>query len=275
MNPVTLNMQTRYAVQIGDPGSIHVALIGCGGTGSFLALHLARLAWDWRERHSQDIRLLFIDPDRVEEKNVGRQNFAPCEISQAKAVQLAHRYSLAFGLPIEALAERFTTAAINPMLSTWDALRIVVGAVDNAAARQAIHTALSNSPGKFWWIDCGNHHDAGQVLIGNRVGLQAPEINPLGFCSALPAPSTQHPELLDAEPDTPDTAVSCADLALADAQSLMVNQATASWAINFVHRLLLRRLDVYATYFDLATGSARSLAITGNGHGRDRKQARS
>lgn len=65
---------------------------------------------------------------------------------------------------------------------------------------------------------------------------------------------------------TPDGPVdlSCADLALADVQSLMVNQAVAGWAATYLAQLLLSHdLDVYATYFDLVAGSARSLPITG------------
>lgn len=65
-------------------------------------------------------------------------------------------------------------------------------------------------------------------------------------------------------PAVPDAiGLSCADLALADVQSLMVNQAVAGWAASYIARLLISHdLDVYATYFDLVAGSARSLAIT-------------
>jgi len=43
-----------------------------------------------------------------------------------------------------------------------------------------------------------------------------------------------------------------------------VNQMTAGWAASYVYRMLIGKdLDVYATYFDLVTGSARSVGITG------------
>ena len=71
----------------------------------------------------------------------------------------------------------------------------------------------------------------------------------------------QHPELLDPEP-VRASAASCAELTLADVQGLMVNQAVAGYAAQYVYRLLLSRdLDIYATYFDLVAGSARSEPI--------------
>lgn len=55
---------------------------------------------------------------------------------------------------------------------------------------------------------------------------------------------------------------SCAELATREAQSLMINQMMAGWMANYLTRLLVSRdLDIYATYIDLVTGSARSMAI--------------
>ena len=52
------------------------------------------------------------------------------------------------------------------------------------------------------------------------------------------------------------------DLALADTQSLMIKQALATYAEQYPYRLVVSGdLDISATYFDLATGSARSATI--------------
>lgn len=146
-------------------------------------------------------------------------------------------------------------------------LTLICGCVDNAAAREVIAGVAPNySP--TWWLDGGNHDHSGQVLLGNK-DIQAPEISPLGVCSALPLPSVQCPNLLNpplrelAEFEAGEGVLSCADLALADVQGLMVNQAVAGWMAVYVSRLLINRdLDIYATYFDLITGSARSNAIS-------------
>ena len=103
-----------------------VTLAGCGGTGSFLALHLARLAYHARERHGLDVRLAFVDPDVVEEKNVGRQNFCPAEVGQPKAQRLMARYNRAFGLSIRAHVGRFEGDMVVEGVRTRGAFCLVV-----------------------------------------------------------------------------------------------------------------------------------------------------
>lgn len=254
----SLNFERRYPVQIGEPDGYYITLVGCGGTGSFVALHLARLAYHLREQKGLTLHLCFIDPDVVEAKNIGRQNFCPAEIGQYKAVTLAQRYSAAFGLEIMALPQAFAAGTVS-VFSGAHPFTLVVGCVDNAPARRGLAAVCADR--QFWWLDCGNHEHAGQVLLGNR-DIAQPEIT-LGFCGALPLPSVQHPELVESASE--ETVESCAELALREAQSLMVNQAVATFAAQYVYRLLVSRdLDVYATYFDLLSGGARSLGITEN-----------
>src|SRR5512141_2416581 len=60
--------------------SLTIHLIGCGGTGSWLAPHLARITKLLQEVHHINVRLAFWDYDTVEEKNIFRQNFCEAEI---------------------------------------------------------------------------------------------------------------------------------------------------------------------------------------------------
>lgn len=248
----TLKMAQRYRIEIGRPGRIGILLVGCGGTGSFLALHLARMAYHARAR-GLDIQMMFVDHDVVEEKNIGRQNFCCAEIGRSKAAALASRYSRAFGLEISYRDTEFKPVML---VEKKDDLKLICGCVDNAAARRLISSVVPNYA-QTWWLDGGNHDHSGQVMLGNK-NIQTPEISPLGVCSALPLPGVQCPELLQDAPVRTDD-LSCADLALADAQGLMVNQAVAGWMAVYVSRLLVSRdLDLMATYFDLVSGSARS-----------------
>jgi len=254
---LTLTPEKRYPVQIGEPDGYFITLVGCGGTGSFLALHLARLAYHLQERKGIRLNLLFVDPDVVEAQNIGRQNFCPAEIGAKKAWTLEQRFNAAFGLDIHAAAAPFAADLLGS--PRGHPFRLVIGCVDNATARREIAEQVSLREGRVWWLDCGNHEHSGQVLLGNRADLTKPEIT-LDFCGGLPLPVVQHPELLETEPEV--QAESCAELALRDAQSLMVNQAVATFAAQYVYRLLVTRdLDVYATYFDLVSGSARSVGI--------------
>jgi hypothetical protein len=44
-------------------------------------------------------------------------------------------------------------------------LTICIGAVDNPEARAEIAKVLDNGKTTFW-LDCGNHYESGQVLLG-------------------------------------------------------------------------------------------------------------
>ncbi|MCK9629259.1 MAG: PRTRC system ThiF family protein [Bacteroidales bacterium] len=254
----TLALEKRHTVELGDMRQNGILLVGCGGTGSFLALHLARLAWHLRERNGQSLPLTFVDPDRVELQNVGRQNFCPAEIGQYKAWTLMRRYNAAFGLDIQAHTQPF-----DREMAYQQRVRIVAGCVDNGAARSAIADAVLRCNGKVWWLDAGNHEFSGQILLGNSETAR-PQISPvMRACTDLPLPSVTHPELLEIHPRGELAGESCAELALRDAQSLMINQMMAGWMANYLTRLLVSRdLDVQATYIDLVTGAARSVAIT-------------
>lgn len=269
--------ERRYRIEIGRPERILIVLVGCGGTGSFLALHLARLMYHAREQHGLNMQMMFVDRDQVEEKNIGRQNFCCAEMGQDKARTLAVRYNRAFGLGIGFRVQRFEELEMEALLKGQDrTFMLICGCVDNTPARRTIADAVGQR--RVWWLDGGNHDHSGQVLIGNRGDIERPVISPLGMCVDVPLPSVQCAELVDAptqaQAPTPRRSTggpspasgreeSCAELALADVQGLMVNQAVAGWMAVYVSRLLISRdLDVMGTYFDLVSGSARSVGIT-------------
>jgi len=262
----TIAVYQHLPISIGDVRHVRLVLVGCGGTGSFFAQHAARLAWHARDK-GITFDMLFVDPDAVEERNVGRQLFVPAEVGHPKAQVLATRYSRAFGLRIGWHVDKFGHSHVARGLHPRDdRLYLVVGCVDNTDARAAIDESLSilarsdrRGSHIYWWLDCGNHDTNGQVCIGNRDDDEFEIVEPFG-CIGLPFPGRQHPELVDRR--IREKPRSCADDLVIDVQSLMVNQAVAGWAATYLYRLVVSRdLDSYATYFDLATGSARSLYI--------------
>jgi PRTRC genetic system ThiF family protein len=262
-----MQIERHYPIMIGNPPRILVILVGCGGTGSFYALHLARIAY--HIKLTQDIKLdiLFVDHDKVEHKNVGRQNFCPAEIGTYKAQTLATRYNRAYGLDIEAWNLPYTFQLFNDQVAphyNYDqhGFALIVGAVDNHKARLEIHRTVEETRPSLWWLDAGNHEHSGQVALGNSVHVDRPQISFMQFCSELPAPSIQEPGLL--KPPLEDLGyLSCADLVTQDTQSLLINQSMAGHLACYTMRLLITRdLDRYATYVDLETGTARSLFIT-------------
>jgi PRTRC genetic system ThiF family protein len=244
-------------------------LVGCGGTGSWLAPSVARIARVLQEQ-GKAANLWFVDPDTVEEKNIPRQNFCQAELGQHKAATLAGRLSAAWGVDIRVSRERFSPAKISGShWIGWDSLTVVIGCVDNAAGRKELAKALqynrAGSPHRAWWLDCGNAEHSGQVLFGsaaNRSQLDGAMVSGK-ICRALPAPSLVAPDLLKARPEESGrNNLSCAEMQLANAQSLAVNQMVASVATDYLLRIVFGGLKRFGTYFNLESGSMRSLYCT-------------
>lgn len=148
-----------------------------------------------------------MDFDTVESTNIPRQNFCDADLGLYKAQVLALRYGLAWGEDIAAIIEPFQRSFIT---KDYRSLNVVVGAVDNAAARGEIAAALGKNSAedvpRTWYLDCGNSNESGQVLLGSAVtekqmAYAFPRLENQGqfrplFCAAIPSPSIQHPELL-------------------------------------------------------------------------------
>lgn len=269
-------------LKIASPEQHHALkfyLVGCGGNGSWLAPHLVRLARFLRETRQMKVHLTFIDPDVVEMKNVFRQNFGEAEVGGHKAELLALRYSAAWGQGIHVHSTQF----IKEMMQLeYGDLGVIVGCVDNAAARRTIADALDQSVRlrgdeglpRLWWLDAGNGEETGQVLFGAARNLRQlqyafPYYPDQSFCVNLPAPDLQHPELLQAQMEetsnqTKDPANSCAEMLLSGDQSPSINAMVANIAATYLWHLFAdpKGLTTFATYCNLNVLSARSRYIT-------------
>lgn len=262
-------IEKRHRLFVPDLARVAIMLVGCGGTGSYAALHLAQLA----STAPFPVDLVFVDPDIVEVGNLGRQNFCPAEVSQPKAATLARRYGYAYGLAITSVVERFEPEMVKRYRAIQEdyaenVATILVGCVDNAAARLALHQAThpahqrTRVEGNLYWLDAGNDHNFGQIIIGNSPAAR-PQANALGAVVALPLPSVQEPGLLRDDGDAP-AGDSCAELVAAGVQARTVNKMMAAWLDVYLERLLVSRdLDFMRTVLDQRSGTAHSYAITG------------
>jgi PRTRC genetic system ThiF family protein len=257
-----LTIEPTYRVLLGEPAGFHLVLVGVGGTGANLALILGRLAFHARQRHLP-LRLTFVDPDIVAPVNLGRQPFCPAELGLNKAVCLAQRLNLAFGLAITAVPQPFQAemALANRQAVERNWRTLLLGCVDNHLARRELARAVARRQGEWWALDCGNAYSSGQVLIGNLADAGRLRLDKLGLCSGLPAPYLQEPALLAPEPDEP--AVSCAALAEQGEQSLLVNVQAAAVAGQLVHDFIFQRQVVQmAVAFNLSPFIMRATPIT-------------
>jgi PRTRC genetic system ThiF family protein len=230
-----------------------ILVVGLGGTGSILARHVARMIYDMRERRlDTPERIVFIDPDVVEMKNVGRQMFTASDVGQHKAQLLATRFNHALGLKIEWANEPFDPETYGGRYQG----RIIMGAVDNSEARRAISKAHGI------WIDAGNHFDSGQVVIGTETELSEFEIARGHEWRELPNAALIFPELLEPDP-VPQRDLSCAELVEIGEQHLLVNEMMAAISAQYLYKLLHRQpVETFLTYVDTSALVMRSVAIS-------------
>jgi PRTRC genetic system ThiF family protein len=274
MTQSNLLTSTSQPVQLRIPdfNRVYITLVGCGGTGSHIASGLAAIAQALVER-SIAVDLFFVDPDRVEAKNVGRQLFSPSDLGRNKAEVLAERFNGAYGLRIMCAARTVDTLDLLPNPAMRDDLHIVIGAVDNPAARatiagvvKAAHETTGGTQvahGRLWWLDCGNENHSGQVLLGN-VALKSAMRGAiaLGLIDRLPAPNLVYPDLVATPRSRKVKTASCAELTAAGEQSLMINRLVAAWALSMLHDFLITRdLRYFGAAIDQQWGGMRVYTI--------------
>jgi PRTRC genetic system ThiF family protein len=275
VNEIDLSFARSAVLMPKEHTKLRIIQVGAGGTGSFAALAIARFMYELKES-GKAVELLIVDPDRVESGNIPRSNFCSAEMGSFKAQTLAKRITLAWGLECS-YANEFFDAEVHLKQSSGDyrALTVIVGCVDNHLARLEMHSAVEQLQGyrsddapNIWWIDGGNGKYSGQVLLGSTTKRFKPENHFVGssICRSLPAPSLVHPELLTPQEKKTRHNVdplSCPQRIRLGDQSLNVNQRVAVEIGEMLTSMFLTlNLRRFATYFDLETGTSRSLYCT-------------
>lgn len=278
MNGIDLSFAQAAVVMPKEYNKLRIIQVGAGGTGSFAALAIARLMYELKES-GKAVELLIVDPDLVENGNIPRSNFCAAEIGSFKAQTLAKRIALAWGLECHYANEAFDAEVhLKDSAGDYRALTVIVGCVDNHFARKEMHRAVeqlqgyrSDDASNIWWIDGGNGKASGQVLLGSTTKRIKPEqhITGTSICRSLPAPSLVHPDLLEKEKPHSKAEISdglsCPDRIRLGEQSLNINQRVAvEMAEMLTAMFLTHNLRRFATYFDLETGTSRSLYCTPN-----------
>lgn len=159
-----------------------IVIVGCGGTGSNLAPMLSRMLL----KH----KILLIDGDRVEARNVERQTFQEFDIGMNKARALAKKLNSNFknehyfydnyiedyvGLKQEMMKvyhhnhsfERSIYDDESKLNNEHNEYIILIGCVDNNATRAILEETYINLIDKCYYIDAGNESDYGTVLVSD------------------------------------------------------------------------------------------------------------
>jgi PRTRC genetic system ThiF family protein len=274
---IDLSFSEAAVVMPKEYSRLQFLVIGAGGTGSFAVPAIGRLMYELRKQQDKPVEMLIVDPDVVESSNIPRSNFCAAEVGRFKAQTLATRITLAWGIETGFSSEKFDPEMhLKPSSNDYRSLTVIVGCVDNHLARRDIHRSIeesrcngtSDAPA-IWWIDAGNGKSSGQVLLGSDTKRRKPDQHFTGtsICRSLPAPSLVHPDLLEPEKTPARAAISdglsCPERIHLGEQSLNINQRVAVEMAEMLAAMFLSRsLKRFATYFDLESGTSRSLYCT-------------
>ena len=244
----------KESAQIGS-SKFHLVLVGCGGTGSFLAGHIARLLTG--SVIGETIGdILLIDGDSVEPKNVGRQLFSKRDIGKNKAEVLANRYNQAFGLDICWYPEFLTRDNFSEIIphSSRNHPVLILGCLDTAAARKIILDKVMDKWGnQAWWLDAGNGQYAGQIVLGSTGSIEKISSGIGAYLvEYLPYPPLVFPDLVNPVQDI-EKPLSCAEMLQSEEQSLNVNALVAGLMAEMLRLFLTGDLSYNIVQLDISS----------------------
>lgn len=233
---------------------IQVMVIGVGGTGSFLLAELVALSQTLKELGKKPFQIKVFDDDVVEPHNVFKQKFFEADIGKYKAEVLVNRINRAYGSDVE-----FYTEKLYDIHTANDTLpNIIISCVDNVQSRIQIDKSIKKNIAKrigsgynniFYWIDCGNSKDFGQVFLSSYTEKKKKD---------------RLPSIVDLNPLMKDdvTAPSCSMRAALLQQSFMINKMTGVLAIQMLATMFLDwRLEYSQIYFSLKKMSIKTNKI--------------
>ncbi len=229
--------------------AVKIIMIGAGGTGGYIAPHLYRLL------HTLDrtVKVIIIDGDIIEQKNIVRQNFICSDLGRNKARVLAERYASAFGMEVYYIPEFIENEIRLLELLKPDShftrisyyqqeLVILIGAVDNNKSRQMCHNVFQKLD-DIIYIDSGNGQYTGQIVCGIRCH---------GKTYYKPVADI-YTDILENTDKFP-TELSCAEAAVSAPQSIVANIMAATAVISYIYNILvLGRIEVERVTFSTKT----------------------
>lgn len=240
---------------------ISITVIGCGGTGSLLLTRLARLDYGLKQLQMPGISVTCYDDDIVEPQNIGRQNFHPTDIGQQKAFCLVSKINNAFNLDWKAMPNRVNENNINTVLKS----NIIITCVDNAETRHLIASKNVdqrnhydyNTP--FYWLDCGNGKDFGQVILSTFYPIEQPNEN---SNSELPSVIDLYGDLNQYDTEEQQGIVSCSFIDSILKQDLFINDEIALKSSKLLWKLLKNTaIDIHGYIINQSQGKTLPLLI--------------
>lgn len=208
----------NIVVNVGD--KILVILIGVGGTGASLAYEISHFVKNYPNK---EFKILFIDGDRVEEKNLNRQRFVMQDVGGFKSSVTSNRCMNAYDIDILT-----STEYIDKDLDLYEIMDdfsdyypIILGCSDSLKLRYLISNAITSKENNrnLVYIDGGNDEDRGQVVC--TIIKDGKEVTPSFFNLFPEALEDVHKAKLVTE-------LSCDELMVSAPQTKGANMASAA-----------------------------------------------
>lgn len=223
-------------------------LIGCGGTGTWLSMGLARMA-----EYGIDGKcaLILVDGDSYEPKNVERQQFyALGNKAEVKAEELAPQFPNTFIMAEPSFVVEEAEEGVEGIISATDLIEegdVIYTAVDNFAARKAVFDAaqaLDNVD-----VFTGGNDDA---LFGSTYHYKRRD-----GVDVTPHPGVFHDEFVN-PPDKNPGDMNCQERMEEEGsvQLLATNMAVASLLLGRTKKTIIdgEEDEEAEIYFDLGVG---------------------
>ena len=238
-----------------------ITVVGCGGTGGFVAEGLCRLF------QGREANIVLVDHDRVEPHNLLRQNFYAEDVGKFKSQALADRLAKAYNRPVGYSVYPFKEYDMNAPGAVLPRPDRVRREPHHRLRRQRRRTAghgrvPAGAPGPL------AHRRGQRHQLGPGAGRQRGRPGGLGGAPLRgrdlppgPAPTLQRPDLLTAVSTRPPDVDCAAALDLTD-QDPTINQMMASLVLQVVRRMVAGTCPFMALYLDMDLGTVTPTYVT-------------
>jgi hypothetical protein len=207
-----------------------VFIIGVGGTGGFLAPALTRLVS--YHPSSENAKVIFIDGDEFEDRNMTRQIVGPAQVGLNKARAMVDLCNYQGLTNVECVEDFISMGSFAPLINMSNC-PLVVCSVDNDATRlDIINTLISSCRSKdFLFITPGNS-DGAEFVRGQTLWFGCVDGNNIGLNPALVYSNIEKPE------DSIPKKGSCALLAPSRPQLISANVMAAAITLSVIQNIL-------------------------------------
>jgi PRTRC genetic system ThiF family protein len=243
-----------------DPVSI--TIIGCGGTGTRLISELVRINVMLLKIEHIGIHVTIIDGDTVSETNVGRQLYYEDDIGKYKAEVTATRINQNYGFTWDCVNEYIDHRFMNINMqhkSNMTKSNITISCVDKIEPRLLVNKILNIKFGntghedyqkRKYWIDCGNTHEMGQVILGTIGVIDQPNMEGINTVDMLPSiMDIYNPKDFEVAKAEEDVTPSCSTYEAIERQDPFINSTIAMLTAGLVWKMIKKHIIYERGYY--------------------------